>query len=151
MNLKKLIVDYLNSARLMQIATSRNDQPWVCSVYFAFDKQLRLYWLSKSDRRHSVEIQLNQKIAGSIVLPHAPGDKVRGIQFQGIAKELTGKSAISAGMNVYAKRFGMKEERIAAIISGTDGHACYQMIPSLYVLFDEVNFPEQPRQELAIK
>ncbi len=149
MDRKKLVKEYLESARLMQVATSVADQPWACSVYFAFDDDFNLYWLSKPTRRHSKEIAQNEKVAGTVVLPHYPGDKVRGIQFQGIAKELTGEEA-RAGLAVYSDRHGLRQERIEAILERTDGHTCYRITPTLFVLFDEVNFPDDPRQEIPV-
>ena len=148
-DLRKLIEEYLEKAKMLQVATSKKDQPWVCTVYFAFDEKLNIYWISKPSRRHSEEIKNNEKVAGVIVLPHTPGDKVRGIQLQGVAKELTKKDAIE-GMNYYAKRFGMKQERVNAILDGTDGHVCYKITPKLYVLFDEANFPTDPRKEYKL-
>ena len=104
----KLIKDYLDTAILMQIATVRENQPWACSVYFAHDNNLSLFWISTPERRHSQEIYDNEKIAGTIVLPHTPGDKVRGIQFQGVAKVLIDVREVQHGMDVYAARTGMK-------------------------------------------
>jgi hypothetical protein len=79
-----------------------------------------------------------------------PGDDVRGIQFEGTAKALTNKDEATVGMKYYAERFGMKPERVNAILNGTDAHVCYKISPTLYVLFDEVNFPDNPRQEYKI-
>ena len=147
LELRQLIEDYLKEAKLLQVATARDNQPWACTVYFAFDEKLNLYWISKLSRRHSEEIRNNEKVAGTVVLPHTPGDKVRGIQFQGIAKELMDKDEATAGMKYYAERYGMKPERVKAILDGSDGHVCYKITPNIYVLFDEVNFPDDPRQE----
>ncbi|MBI2414593.1 pyridoxamine 5'-phosphate oxidase family protein [candidate division WWE3 bacterium] len=68
--IKDLITKYLEEARLMQVATSINNQPWACSVYFVFDNDFNLYWISTPKRRHSLEIKENSKVAGTIVLPH---------------------------------------------------------------------------------
>ncbi len=148
-NLKKLIEDYFNEAVLMQVATSRKDQPWACSVYFAYDNKFNLYWISTPKRRHSKEIVDNEKVGGTIVLPHTPDQDVRGISFQGVAKELKGKEALSAIL-LYAKRFGMSLIRVKKIIANKDGHVCYRIKPNLIVLFDEVNFPKDPRQEYKL-
>lgn len=147
MDTRGLIVNYLSQAKLLQVATSVNNQPWACTVYFAFDEALNLYWISKPTRRHSQELRENNKVAGTIVLPHAPGDDVRGIQFQGIAQELTNREDAEKGLTYYAKRFGMDTQRVDNILDGSDGHVCYKMSPIMYVLFDEVNFPDDPRQE----
>lgn len=149
-NIRKLIEEYLEKARLMQVATCRNNQPWACSVYFAFDDKLNLYWISKPNRRHSLELKDNAKVAGTIVTPHKPGDDVRGLQFQGTAKELIEKEEIKLAMSYYAKRYEMDSERVQKIVDDTDGHRCYVIKPSLFVLFDETNFPENPRQEYTL-
>ena len=92
--LRKLIDQYLERATIMQVASSHDDQPWVCSVYFAHDNSLNLYWISLPTRRHSQEIEMNEKVAGTIVIPHTFGDDVRGLQFQGVARELKEKKEI---------------------------------------------------------
>lgn len=150
LELRKLIEEYLKKAKMLQVATATGSQPWACTVYFAFDEKLNLYWISKPTRRHSEEIRKNKKVAGTIVLPHNPGDEVRGIQFQGIGKELTNKTEATEGMIYYAKRYQMKLDRVNKILDGSDGHLCYKIIPTLYVLFDEVNFPDNPRQEYPV-
>ena len=147
--LKKLIEEYLSEAKLMQIATSRNGQPWACSVYFAYDNKFNLYWISTPKRRHSKEIIDNEKVAGTIVLPHTPGQDVRGISFEGTAKEVKGKAALPA-LLLYAKRFGMSLIRVNKIVANKDAHVCYCIKPNLIVLFDEVNFPKDPRQEYKL-
>ncbi|MDQ3098231.1 MAG: pyridoxamine 5'-phosphate oxidase family protein [bacterium] len=150
MELRTLIKNYLQEARIMQVTTSLDNQPWACTVYLAFDESLNLYWISTPSRRHSEEIRSNEKVAGTIVLPHTPGDKVRGLQFQGIAKELASPEESTKGMKFYGERMGMSGERIAKVVDGSDGHFCYRIKPTLFVLFDEVNFPEDSRQEYRI-
>lgn len=150
MNLKRLIKDYLEEAKILQVATSVKNQPWACTVYFAFDDDLNLYWLSKPTRRHSQELRDNEKVSGTVVLPHTPGDKVRGVQLQGIAKELNSRAEAGLAMKHYARRFGMNTKRVKAILDNTDGHVCYKITPTLYVLFDEVNFPKEPRREYFV-
>lgn len=147
--LKNLIQDYLQKAKMMQVATAKDIQPWACTVYFAFDSSFNLYWISTSDRRHSQEIAHNEKVAGTIVLPHSPGDDVRGLQFEGVATELKGDAAMS-GMKIYADRYGVAPKRVGRILDGTDGHMCYRIKPKMIVLFDEENFPDKPRQECKI-
>jgi uncharacterized protein YhbP (UPF0306 family) len=120
-------------------------QPWCCTVYFAVDNSHNLYWISTPDRRHSQEIAQNPKVAGAVVLPHAPGDKVRGVQFQGLAREVGGDE-FKELFQAYEERFsrpGLAEE----IRSGNNPHHLYQIKPELFVLFDELNFPGDARQE----
>ncbi len=144
--IRKFVEEYLAEARLMQVATSRQNAPWVCTVYFAFDEALRLIWISAPERRHSREIDANEHVAGTIVLPHVPGSDVRGIQFEGTARKLIDPREVTQMLAHYANRYGLDEARIRAIAANTDGHMCYVVTPHSYVLFDEVHFPDSPRQ-----
>lgn len=163
MNLRKLIEQYLKEARLMQLATSSDNQPWVCSVWFAADENLNIYWFSSTTRRHSQEIMKNQKVAAAIVLPQTPEDQPRGLQLQGVAELLTNQKDIEKAVSVYsAPRYKKRRDVIASnykdrifpqetikefMQSKSTPHRFYRIKPALFVLFDLVNFPNKPRQE----
>ncbi len=141
-----LVVKYLDQARQMQVATSVNNVPWIATVYFAHDNLHNLFWISKPDRRHSKELIANPKVAGAIVIEQKPGEPVRGVQFQGTARDVTNPEEIRKLFLAYGERYdklGITED----IISGKNPHHLYEVEPELFVLFDEVNFPDQPRQE----
>ena len=53
MRLKQHIQQYLQEAKLMHLATVSGGKPWVCSVWFAADEDMNLYWFSAVTRRHS--------------------------------------------------------------------------------------------------
>lgn len=146
-NLKKIIEDYLKEAKLMQLATSINNQPWVCSVWFAADDELNIYWFSSTTRRHSDEIIKNNKVAGAIVLPQTPEDPPRGLQFQGTAELLTNQEDINKAISVYVDRI-FPRETINKLMQDKDKpHKFYKIRPTQFVLFDVVNFPDNSRQE----
>lgn len=134
----------------MQLATAVNNQPWVCSVWFAQDKDLNIYWFSSETRRHSKELLKNRKVAGVIVLPQTPKDPPRGLQFQGIAELLTKQEDIDKAISVYAGRIFSKEKIKEFMKSKAKPHKFYRIRPSQFVLFDAVNFPDDSRQELNL-
>lgn len=150
MDLRKLIEDYLKEAKLMQLSTSVNNQPWTCSVWFAADEDLNIYWFSSTKRRHSKEVMKNPKVSAAIVLPHTPEDKPRGIQLQGNAKLLTDESDIKKARSVYEGRIFSKETVDKFMKSKESPHKFYEIKPRSFVLFDLVNFPDKPRQELKM-
>src|SRR5688572_7268966 len=102
--LRSLIQDYLKQAKLMQLGTAVANQPWVCSVWFAADEELNIYWFSSVNRRHSEELKGNSKVAGAFALPHDPEDPPRGLQFQGVAEELTDIGSIQRARALYQGR-----------------------------------------------
>lgn len=149
MDIRALIQDYLTKAQLVHLGTSHGEKPWVTAVYFAADVDLNLYWLSRKNRRHSREISNNSHVAGTIVLPHNYGDKVRGLQFEGEARELKDEDAIS-GRNIYSSKFWIVEDRVMNLKEGDTSQVCYQARPVRFVLYDEVNFPDNPSQEFKL-
>ena len=146
MDAKELIIKYLDEALVMQVATSVNDRPWCCTVYFAVDNAHHLYWISLPDREHSQDISRNPYVGGAIALPAEYGKSVRGIQFRGSARQVTDPAEITSLSVAYADRFHVPT-LAQDIITGKNPHQLYQMKPELYVLFDEVNFPSESRQE----
>lgn len=150
MNLKSLIKDYLSTAKLMQLATSIDNQPWVCSIWFATDENLNIYYFSSITRRHSKEVMENNKVAGAIVLPQTPNDPPRGLQFQGIVEQLNKQVDIDKAISVYEGRIFSKEKIEEFINHKEKPHKFYRIKPTQFVLFDVVNFPDNSRQEYNI-
>ena len=150
-NLRKFVEEDLNEAKLMQLATSSDDQPWVCSVWFAADEDLNIYWFSSTTRRHSKELLKNKKVAAAIVLPQTPEDPPRGLQLQGVAEQLTSKKDIAKAILLFVGRIFAKKQIAEFMTSKEKPHRFYKIKPSQIVLFDTVNFPDESRQELKLK
>lgn len=151
-NLKQLISEYLKEAKLMQIATVKDNRPWVASVWYVHDERWNLYFISRRNRRHSLELRENPVIAGAIVIPHTKGsgEKVRGLQFEGIAEEAK-ENLLKKAKEIYKAKYEMAEDIPLEKLSDPNWIATYYIIrPSLLVLFDEVNFPKQPRREIKL-
>ena len=148
MDLRSAVQDYLSQVFMMQLGTSKDNQPWVTTLYFSYDLNLNLYWLSDPAKRHSQEIEKNSKVSGAFVMPHNYGEKVRGLRFEGKAKLLDGTESEN-GIMVYKSRFWIVEDR-AKSQDGKGGIYCYQVVPHVFYLFDEINFPDNPSQMLNL-
>ena len=134
----------------MQLATAIDNQPWDCSVWFASDEDMNIYWISSTARRHSNEVMKNNKVAAAIVLPQTPGDKPRGLQVQGVSEMLVKQGDIEKAMSIFQDRIFSKEKIEEFMNSETNPHKFYRIKPTQFVLFDAVNFPDNPRQEFNI-
>ena len=144
-----LIREYITNAqtRMMQLATTSNGQPWICTVYYAVDDNLDIYWISMPSRRHSQEIAKNSKVAVAFAYNQQPPlPYVRGVQVEGEATLLSGDEA-KHGADLYAKQLNSDAKWIAAVLDGSDPHRIYRMKPTSFVLFDSQNFPDNSRQE----
>lgn len=149
MDIPKLVSDYLHGGktRMMQLATSRDGQPWCCTVYYALDDDLNIIWASLPTRRHSEDIAANPKVAGAIAFDQQPPQaSVRGIQFEGIAELLSGDDETAAA-NHYVEQLNRKDDMLSDIRAGKNPHRFYKLTVKSYILFDSANFPDNPRQE----
>lgn len=152
MKVRKLIEDYLKEAMLMQIATVKNKKPWVASVWYAHDEDWNLYFISRKSRRHSQEIKKNPNIAGAIVIPHTKGsgEKVRGLQFEGTVRITKGRE-VKKAVDLYLAKYPLAEKiSLEELQNPNCPYPFYIVKPSMFVLFDEINFPNNPRQEYSL-
>ena len=148
--LRKLIADYLDQQKLMQLATVKNGSPWVCSVWQAADEDLNIYFFSSITRRHSIEIESDQRIAGALALPQTTKDSPRGLQFEGTVEQLSDVGEVKFARSKYEGRIFDAESIDNFMNHEERPHRFYKITPSRFVLFDTANFPEDPRQEFNL-
>lgn len=142
----QLVKEYLQDCKVMQVATVREGQPWICTVHFVADEQLSLYWLSLPNRRHSQEIAAYDKVAVAIAVKME--QPVIGIQAEGSASEVSEPEVIKKVMKSYVQKFGIGQKFYDNFISGKNQHLLYEFKPKIFVLFDEEHFQgDQARQE----
>jgi uncharacterized protein YhbP (UPF0306 family) len=152
--LGKLVSDYLNDGRLVHIASVSSGKPWVTHVWYAVGPgQYSVVFTSNKSRRHSREIRFNPDVSGGVVAIDLEGlgQKVRGLSFEGKAHEATGDE-IGLAYEAYATRWPQVREMFSAkeIETAASNMRMFIVRPSRIVLFDEVNFPTDPRQELLV-
>ncbi len=152
-DLRRFVLEYLEEAKLMTVATAKDSEPWAASVWYVHDNELNLYFISRRSRRHSLELKENPHVAGTITKPHVigSGEKVRGIQFEGVAHEATGKT-LKKALSLYLAKYPTAEKIPLENLQDKNFMAAFYVIhPKVLVLFDEINFPDEPRQELRIR
>ena len=144
--IENLIREYLKKGRMLQIATVNGDQPWSCTVYYTSDENLNLYWISKPATRHSQEIHKHSKVAASIPIKF-DDLTVIGVQLEGTAEVIENPDEIRKKVKLYSDKFNRGDDWYKDFIQVNNPHKLYGIKPTLFVLFDRVNFPENDRQE----
>jgi uncharacterized protein YhbP (UPF0306 family) len=141
-----LIKIYLREGRVMQIATSIDSRPWVCTVYFVPDEQHNLYWLSLPARRHSLEIAKNNKIAIAIAVKFDK-NPIIGIQSEGSVAVVGDEETVKKVLPAYVEKYGNGKDFVELFKAGKNQHSLYKFTPVKYFLFDEVNFSDGQKHE----
>jgi uncharacterized protein YhbP (UPF0306 family) len=147
MQAEELIKQYVEQAKLMQLATSLNNQPWACTVHYYSDKDLNFYWISTLEREHSQAIAQNPKVAAAILVhENTPEERyVIGISIEGEAELIGEQIAVEIG-NSYVEKIGREPSLLSDIALGKNPHKFYRLKPTKIVLFDTKNFQDNPRQ-----
>jgi len=134
----------------MQLATVSNGRPYLCTVHYYSDENLNLYWASMLSRHHSKDIERNPKVAAYVLVhENTPEeDYVIGITFIGEAK-LVGAKVNPAVAEAYTKKLQENPDFVQKVADDTTPFKFYEFKTERIVLFDNKNFPEDPRQEFT--
>lgn len=101
----KRIIDFIKKHHVLTLATSKGNEPWVASCFYAYLAEINLFvFTSDRSTRHIKDIEANSKVAASIVLETRIVGKIQGVQLKGRVtepKEEQKKKARAA----YLKRF----------------------------------------------
>lgn len=151
---RALVEEYVAAGKLMQVATvGRDGGPAVCSVWYeAAFRPDKLTFLSQRDRHHSENIRNHGRVAGAIVdiELQGAGQQVRGVSFKGHAIEITvGEHTLGAeALGRYLRRWPIMELAVeSGALDPGETQACfYQIDVYEWVLFDQVNYPDDPRR-----
>lgn len=147
-NLEQVIREYLPNVIHMSLATTKDDKPWVCEVHYSFDDELNLYFRSTPDRRHSQEIKANPFVAGNIVEQHQPGQKPRGVYFEGRCEQLKNVDENHPAFITYAERFDADKDIIDEALKET-GHKFYKITVEKFYIFDSRESKPSQKYELS--
>lgn len=137
--LSKVVKSHLCKGRLVQLATLNGDQPWVCSVYFVSDDELNVYWLSLPTRRHSIEIEKNNKVATTMAIKI--DQPIIGLGAEGVVDIVTDEQIVEKVMPKYIEKYDNGKDFFERFKAGANEHVMYRFKPTKFVLVDEVNFP----------
>ncbi len=151
----KYVNEYLRKGKLMQLATVKRGQPWIINCWYIYDDNFNFYFISGQSARHVVELKNNEKVACSIA-PHYTleklGQKVQGLMFEGVAKEVKGSSLAEVFNNFVARwKFSTNYINLDRLKRGGAGSKLYKIKATKIVWFDEINFSNNPRQEIVLK
>jgi uncharacterized protein YhbP (UPF0306 family) len=152
---RELLEEYIDEGKLMQLATRDNDGPWMCNVWYAHRfAPDRIYFISSVARHHSQQIRDDGAVAGTIMHEQLEqlGQKVRGVTFRGHATELP-TEGIDEAIAHFLARWPTASGGIDAklLAAGETPIRLYEISVREWVLFDEVNFPDQPRRDIVAR
>jgi uncharacterized protein len=102
--LKRQILDYMESHNTMTLATCQGDVPWAATVFYASDG-LRLYFFSAPDSRHCQNLAVNSRVGVTVQEDYHDWQKIKGIQLEGRAAPVDSLIEKGKAMAAYARKY----------------------------------------------
>lgn len=146
MDVEKVVREYLPDVIHMSLGTCVDNKPWVCELHFAYDNDLNLYFITRSNSRHGKEIAKNPKVAGNIVTQHKKDEAARGVYFEGKAELLEDVTESDVAFKSYTSRSSWPK-RVEEVAQ--EGYAFYKISVENYFVFD--NRENKPGKKFELK
>ncbi|WP_329568600.1 pyridoxamine 5'-phosphate oxidase family protein [Kitasatospora sp. NBC_01266] len=142
--LRKGVEGLLAESMVLTLATAGPDHgPHANLVFYAFDEELVLYFVSERSTRHSLHLSEQARAAATIFVPPPVfGEQLRGLQLSGRAGEAWGQHA-QAALTAYQERyrtFSEDPEVRAQYLNGGGAAALYRFQVEELTAVDEPHF-----------
>lgn len=138
--IKKDILSFLKSHGIMTLATSLDNQPWVCTVYYGMDDDMNLYIVTDPESRHGKQFSKNSKVAFNIFHSHQKvAELKKGIQGAGEIEVVKGVIDVTKALFLWHKfnsgvEYKIKVEDILKKITDTK---VFKITPKYLKYFDQ--------------
>ena len=101
----KRIIEFIKNHHLLTLATSKDNIPYCCNVFYVYDeKNNSLIFSSDIKTKHTTYFIENPHVAASIALETKDVKKIQGVQLLGEITELKGEE-INNATKRYLKEF----------------------------------------------
>jgi len=109
MKVDQQIIDFINEHHLLILATSQNNIPYCCNVFYVYDEvSNQLIFSSVTKTKHAQNFIANPNVAGSIALETKEISKIQGVQLLGTIQELKAEE-LKIAKEQYLKAFPYAE------------------------------------------
>lgn len=149
-DIKQLSIDHLKQVNILQLATAKDNKPWICTVHFYADDELNIYWVSRTDRIHSKQIDANPNVSATAVV-HVntlDEDYVIAVTLAGQAEVLT--NAPAEVRQAYQTKLNKPANMLPDPEDPNNLQEFYVLKPEKLILFDTKNLAGNPRQEISL-
>jgi uncharacterized protein YhbP (UPF0306 family) len=150
---KKYVLECLNSTFFCTLATWEEKSVWSNPVYFAWDSNYCLYFISPPKSRHMSNIRINQNVSLSIYsTQQSPDGDVCGLYIEGKATIVPDDEVENAYSVYYKRRFpdtGKSDTPISAHMGESAAWKFVKIVP-VHIYYFDTRFFDEVRQEVPI-
>jgi uncharacterized protein YhbP (UPF0306 family) len=143
---------YLRDHNVATLAAGSKEDLWAAAVFYVNDG-FTLYFLSSPTSRHALNLVQNPRVALTIQEDYADWLKIKGVQIEGVAREISGAEEEMA-RRLYGEKFpvvGLLTHAPAAIVKALAKVRWYKVVPHrLYFIDNSVGLGHRDEVDLHI-
>jgi uncharacterized protein YhbP (UPF0306 family) len=147
---RQLALSYLQSHRVVSLATLGSAGPWASAVFYASDG-FTLFFLSAPTSRHCRNLADDPRVAATVQEDYSDWQNIKGIQMEGLMTEIDGREEQYA-RRIYGEKFplvGQPAQAPVAIVKALAKVRWYQLVPSrVYFIDNSAGFGQ--RDEIVL-
>ena len=150
---KQHVLDFLKTQKLMQVATM-GEFPWIANVYYVFDQDMNLYFLSGEKTLHARHIAHNENVAVAIVDSHQGlNDKQIGLQMWGKAQQVSEMEKIRYALQMWKTVFQVQDDELSYenMVKNIVKSRVYKITPKRIKIFSKELFPVPTGEEPVLE
>jgi uncharacterized protein YhbP (UPF0306 family) len=146
---KQHVLEFIRTQKQMVVATF-GAEPWIATVYYTFDNDLNLYFLSDPATLHCKHIEQNNTVA--VAIADSDQDiaaKKRGLQLIGEAKQISSAEKIRHALGMWKEFLNVEDPELSyeSMAKKTITGRMYKITPKRIKLFDQELFDVEDGQE----
>lgn len=131
--LRRQIIDILNGAKDMTLATTREDgYPQATAVSFA-SNGLTLYFGCAAQSQKAQNIGHDNRVSAAITLPYGSWEEIRGLSLAGRAERLTDPTTLQQAARILVAKFPQLAQYAS---EGLEGVALFRILPEVFSVLD---------------
>jgi uncharacterized protein YhbP (UPF0306 family) len=102
--LKRQILEYLQSHNTMTLATCMDSVPWAATVFYANDG-LSLYFFSVPESRHCQNLAANARVAVTVQEDYKDWRQIKGVQLEGKVTLVDSVIENAKALAIYGRKY----------------------------------------------
>lgn len=112
-------------------SSSKDGKPWISPVFYGYDNNYSIYWISDKNSRHSKLIRTNPQVAIVIFNSQAPEGKGDAVYFEATVEEINDKKEAEKAYKIRDKRTKVKEFKVKKVeeVTGKGQWRVYKAVP----------------------
>lgn len=112
-------------------SSSKDGEPWISPVFYGYDEDYNIYWISDKDAKHSELIRNNPQVSIAIFNSQLPEGKADCVYLQAKVEEINDSVTAEKAFKIRDERANVEEFKVKNVeeVTGNGQWRVYKAIP----------------------